>query len=80
MLAKIGVLGATGGGLAVIGGALLGSTGATAAPCAVAMSGKAARDATPSNPAQGKTASPAPSNNLGLPNDLGKALGKLLKR
>lgn len=80
MLAKIGVLGATGGGLAVIGGALLGSTGATAAPCAVAMSGKSPRDVTPSNPAQGKTASPAPSNNLGLPKDLGQALDKLLKR
>lgn len=79
MLAKIGVLGATGGGLAVIGGALLGSTGATAAPCTVALSGKAARGATPSNPAQGKTAAPGQPS-LGLPKDLGQALGKLLKR
>ena len=74
MLAKIGALGATGGGLAVIGGALLGSTGATSAPCTFAMTGKAPREAAPAR--KGSETVP----DLGLPKDVGKAIGKLFGR
>ena len=74
MLAKIGALGATGGGLAVIGGALLGSTGGASAPCTFAMTGKASREAAPAR--KGSETVP----DLGLPKDVGKAIGKLFGR
>lgn len=74
MLAKIGALAATGGAAAVIGGTLLGSTGTSSAPCTVAMTGKAPREATPSRSKGQMPAVP------GLPGDVGKALGKLFGR
>jgi uncharacterized protein involved in outer membrane biogenesis len=75
LLAKIGALGAAGGGLGVIGGALLGTNGGTSAPCTVALTGKAPpRETTPAT----KGKSPVPA--IGLPQDVGKALGKLLGR
>ncbi|HXU65950.1 MAG TPA: AsmA family protein [Casimicrobiaceae bacterium] len=77
-LAELGVLGATGGGIAVIGRALLAPTPQSASPCAIASSGKAAAPATPSSSSSRKAAPRAPD--LGLPNDVGKALGKLLGR
>jgi uncharacterized protein involved in outer membrane biogenesis len=75
-LAELGILGATGGGLAVLGRALIAPSTQAAAPCQVAMSGKVARDASPA--ASRKSAPAAP--NLPLPKDLGKALGNLLRR
>ena len=64
MIAKIGVLGATGGGLAVLGGALIASSGEASAPCTFAMRAKAVKT-TP---------------DAGVANDIGKALGKLFGR
>ncbi|MGE5168982.1 MAG: AsmA family protein [Rudaea sp.] len=76
LLAKIGALGAAGGGLASIGGALFGATSEPSAPCAVALTGKAPREPKPAPAAKGK----APVPELGLPQDVGKALGKLFGR
>ena len=73
MLAKIGALAATGGAAAVIGGALLGATGGSSAPCTVAMTGKVPREAAPVRKGQ-QTTTPA------IPGDVGKALGKLFGR
>lgn len=73
MLAKIGALVATGGTAAVIGGALLGATGSSSAPCTVAMTGKVPREAVPQGKGQQAT-------NSGIPQDVGKALGKLFGR
>jgi hypothetical protein len=70
------VLGATGGGIAVLGRALIAPSTQAAAPCQVALSGKVPAAATQSAP--GKRAPNAPD--LGLPKDLGKALGKLFGR
>ena len=73
LIAKMGALGATGGGLAMLGGALLGSTAGSSAPCAVAMSGKAPREPT--------TASRSGGDKLpAVPQDVGKALGRLFGR
>ena len=73
MIAKLGVLGAKGGGLEALGRALIAPSGESAAPCAVALSGKAPREAA--------SAQRAPTGaDLGLPKDVGKALGKLLGR
>ena len=74
LIAKIGALGAAGGGLGLIGGALLGTNGGTSLPCTVALTGKAPPEAKPAT--KGRTSAP----DLGLPQDLGKALGKLLGR
>ena len=73
MIAKLGVLGAKGGDLEALGRALIAPGNASAAPCAVAMSGKAPREATPA-----QRAPQVPD--LRLPKDVGKALGKLLGR
>jgi uncharacterized protein involved in outer membrane biogenesis len=75
-LAELGILGATGGGLAVLGGALLAPTSPAAAPCEVAMSGKVPRESASSSRQKATPAAP----NLPLPKDLGTALGKLLGR
>ena len=73
MIAKLGVLGAKGGGLEALGRALIAPSGdAAGSPCAVASSGKAPREAAPARKAQPGTP------DLGLPKDVGKALGKLL--
>jgi len=73
MLAKIGALAATGGTAAVIGGALLGATSSSSAPCTVAMTGKVPREAARARQGQQAT-------NPGIPGDVGKALGKLFGR
>jgi AsmA family protein len=73
-LAALGVLGASGGGIAALGSALIAPTAPAAAPCQVAMSGKASREAAPSR--KGQPAAP----DLGTPKDVGKALGKLFGR
>lgn len=74
MIARLGAIGAKGGGLEALGRALIApGEASTAAPCAVALSGKAPREA----------AARAPQDrppDLGLPKDVGKALGKLLGR
>jgi len=76
MLAKLGALGAKGGSLEALGRALIApSGGETSAPCAVALSGKAP----PREPAPAQNARPSVPD-VGLPKDLGKALGKLLGR
>lgn len=74
-LAMLGALGATGGGLAVLGRALIAPATQAAAPCTAATTGKVARE----SPASSRKSSPTPQN-PGLPQDLGKALGKLLGR
>jgi uncharacterized protein involved in outer membrane biogenesis len=73
-LAALGVLGAGGGGIAAIGRALIAPASEAAAPCTVAMSGKAPREAA------APVARSEPQRDLGLPKDVGKALGKLLGR
>jgi AsmA family protein len=79
MLAKLGVLGSKGGGLEALGRALIApGTESAAAPCSVAMSGKAPRDAPPPSASQERT--PARTPDLGLPEDVGRALGNLLRR
>jgi uncharacterized protein involved in outer membrane biogenesis len=75
-LAELGVLGATGGGIAAIGRALIAPTTESAAPCRVATTGNVPRES--SRPPSRK--SPAPAADLPLPKDVGKALGKLLGR
>jgi uncharacterized protein involved in outer membrane biogenesis len=73
-LAALGVLGATGGGIAAIGRALIAPSSDSAAPCTVALSGKApAREAR-------SAARNEPPRDHGLPGDVGKALGKLFGR
>jgi len=82
-LAELGVLGASGGGIAAIGRALVApATTDSASPCAVAMSGKAAQSSPTSTPKSTQTSpkSTQQSPDLGLPKDVGKALGKLLGR
>ena len=73
-LAAIAALGAKGGGLAAIGRSLIAPNAPTAAPCAVALSGKAPREAVPAR--KGTETTP----DLGLPKDVGQALGKLFGR
>jgi hypothetical protein len=73
MIAKLGALGAKGGGLEALGRALIAPATETSAPCALALSGKAPREAAPAQRAQAVP-------DIGLPQDLGKALGKLLGR
>ena len=73
MLAKIGALAATGGTAAVIGGALLGATSSSSAPCTVAMTGKMPRETAPARKGQQAT-------NPAISGDVGKALGKLFGR
>jgi uncharacterized protein involved in outer membrane biogenesis len=73
MIAKLGALGAKGGGLEALGRALIAPATETSAPCALALSGKAPREAVPAQRAQAVP-------DIGLPQDLGKALGKLLGR
>jgi AsmA family protein len=75
-LAELGILGATGGGLAVLGRALIAPSTQAVAPCQVASSGKVARESSPASSHKSAPGVPNPS----LPNDLGKALGKLLGR
>jgi hypothetical protein len=75
LLAQLGALGAKGGGLEALGRALIAPADETAAPCAVALGGKAPREA--ASPSQRTRPTPP---DLGLPKDVGKALGKLLGR
>ena len=80
-LAELGVLGASGGGIAAIGRALIAPAATdSASPCAVAMGGKAASSASAQKPSQATPKSTQQSQDLGLPKDVGKALGKLLGR
>jgi uncharacterized protein involved in outer membrane biogenesis len=74
-LAELGVLGATGGGIAAIGRALLAPTTEAASPCTVATTGKVVNEPPPSS----RKSSPGVQD-LGLPKDVGKALGRLLGR
>jgi uncharacterized protein involved in outer membrane biogenesis len=85
MIAKLGILGAQGGGIEALGRALIAPAGEASSPCAIAQSGKAPREAGPApreaGPAsRGRQAAPE----AGLPKDVGrevgKALGKLLGR
>jgi len=79
LIAKLGVLGAKGGGLAELGRALVAPGGdAAGSPCAYAESGKAPRGGAPAATAQQRTAQPGLPKEL--PKDIGDALGKLFKR
>ncbi|MDE2208954.1 MAG: AsmA family protein [Betaproteobacteria bacterium] len=74
-IASLGVLAGKGGGLAGLGRALVAPAGGRVEPCAVAMTGAAAPAA-----AEGNRAPDASAGNVGLPGDLGKAIGKLFGR
>jgi uncharacterized protein involved in outer membrane biogenesis len=74
LIAKLGVLGAKGGGLEALGRALIAPAGdASAAPCAVAMGARPREGTSSRRPA---TAAQAP----GVGGDVGRALGRLLGR
>jgi hypothetical protein len=78
LIAKLGALGAKGGGLAALGRALIAPAGDEASsPCAVAQSGKAPREAEHAGGAQQGAHG---ISELGLPKDIGNAIGKLLGR
>jgi uncharacterized protein involved in outer membrane biogenesis len=77
-LAEIGALGASGAGLAAIGRALIAPNAEREDACAVAL-GQRETKREPA-PAQQDTTRAQPSPNAGLPDELGKALGKLFGR
>ena len=78
MIAKLGALGAKGGGIEALGRALIAPAASDdASPCAFAQSGRATTREAPSVK-HDNTQSPLPD--LNLPKDVGKALGKLLGR
>ncbi|HSC23634.1 MAG TPA: AsmA family protein [Casimicrobiaceae bacterium] len=82
-IAELGVLGASGGGIAAIGRALIAPTTDASSPCAVAMGGSAQEATSPSSAQKAPPATRPPAQgapDLGLPKDVGKALGKLLGR
>jgi hypothetical protein len=75
LIAKLGAIGAKGGSLAEIGRALVApARDDGAAPCAVALGGKAPHGAAPAQKSQPATP------DAGLPSDIGNAIGKLLGR
>jgi hypothetical protein len=79
-LAEIGVLGASGAGLAAIGRALIAPTAEREDVCAIALGERAAKRE-PSRATEGNARSRAqPSTTPALPGDVGKALGKLFGR
>ena len=79
LIARLGVLGAKGGGLAELGRALIAPQGeSTGSPCAIAERGGAARASAPAPAAQPRSTD-TPLQKA-LPKDIGNALGKLLGR
>ncbi|HEV2219198.1 MAG TPA: AsmA family protein [Casimicrobiaceae bacterium] len=74
-IASLGILAGKGGGLAALGRALVAPSAGKVEPCAVAISGAAAPA-----PAVGSGAPAASAGSVGLPGDLGKAIGKLFGR
>ena len=78
MIAKLGIIGAQGGGIEALGRALIAPAGDASPVCAIAQSGKAPREAAPASRDQRATP------DAGLPKDVakevGKALGRLLGR
>ena len=83
LIAKLGVLGAKGGGLAELGRALVTPQGdSTASPCAIAERGSASRANAPATTAQPRSTDNQVQRALPkeLPKDIGNALGKLLGR
>lgn len=72
MIAKLGILGAQGGGIEALGRALIAPAGEASSPCAIAQSGKAPREAAPAP--RDRQASP----DAGLPKDVGREVGKAL--
>lgn len=79
LIAKLGVLGAKGGGLAELGRALVSPQGESAgSPCAIAERGSASRANAPATTAQPRSTDTGLQK--ALPKDIGNALGKLLGR
>ena len=72
MIAKLGIIGAQGGGIEALGRALIAPAGEASAPCAIAKSGKAPREAAPAP--RERQATP----DAGLPSEVGKEVGKAL--
>ncbi|HKP66716.1 MAG TPA: AsmA family protein [Casimicrobiaceae bacterium] len=83
LIAKLGVLGAKGGGLVEIGRALVAPQGESAgSPCAIAERGSKSRVSAPATAAQPRSTDTEVQKALpkDLPKDIGNALGKLLGR
>ena len=79
LIAKLGVLGAKGGGLAELGRALIApQVESSGSPCAIAERGTPSRANAPSTAAQPRSTDGALQK--ALPKDIGNALGKLLGR
>lgn len=74
-IARLGILAGKGGGLAALGRALVAPSGDKVEPCAVAMSGATAPAAGVGNRTPASSA-----GSVGLPGDLGNAIGKLFGR
>jgi len=79
LIAKLGALGAKGGGLAELGRALIAPQGeSTGSACAIAERGSTSRAGAPATTAQPRSTDTGLQN--ALPKDIGNALGRLLGR
>jgi len=72
LIAKLGFIGAQGGGIEALGRALIAPAGEASAPCAIAQSGKVPQEAAPAS--RYRQAGP----DAGLPKDVGREVGKAL--
>jgi uncharacterized protein involved in outer membrane biogenesis len=72
LIAKLGLIGAQGGGIEALGRALIAPAGEASAPCAIAQSGKVPQEAAPAS--RYRQAGP----DAGLPKDVGREVGKAL--
>jgi uncharacterized protein involved in outer membrane biogenesis len=78
MIAKLGIIGAQGGGIEALGRALIAPAGEASQVCGIAQSGKAPREAAPAQRDQRATPDAGLSKDVGK--EVGKALGRLLGR
>ena len=78
MIAKLGILGAQGGGIEALGRALIAPAGEASSPCAIAQSGKVPREATAAP--RDRQAAPDASLPKDVGREVGKAHGKLFGR
>jgi len=79
-IAEMAALGASGGGLAAIGRALIAPSAEHEDACAVALGSRPAKREAESSTVQRSSPARAKAATPELPNDLGKAIGKLLGR
>ena len=78
MIAKLGIIGAQGGGIEALGRALIAPAGESSSPCAIAQSGKVPRETVPAQ--RDRQAAPDASLPKDVGREVGKALGKLFGR